>query len=154
MQTIGRPINRLHPSNPFSHNDYFLKLYSSVKIGDMDEFGQFDQTQYLDDVFNHKFLAPLVRYVRISTKAPKCLHMLEVEVYGYDYNTNLALNKTSKQYPGTQISNHGIDYGSYKATDGNYSTANMVHCDHPPGTGKFHISACKFLKYDVFFTLY
>ena len=156
VDTLGRPINPFpHNPNLFIHENNYLKLYSSVKTGDMDEFGQLRKTQYLDEVFNHQFLAPRVHYVRISMKAPKCLIMREVMVYSHEYGDKDFAMGYLWQAPGTEPSNHGIDYSVKKCVDGNTTTTCFVRCSKTAdGSSKFHISACKFLKYYVFFTLY
>jgi hypothetical protein len=96
-----------------------------------------------------KMRTPLVRRVRISLPWTNCLHIGELEVYGYNNDKNLALGKNATQ-SSTLRSSNGLDYGAHKAVDGNIKTFSYTNCTG----GKFYISACKFLKYHVFFILY
>ncbi len=100
--------------------------------------------------FRLKMRTPLVRKVQIFLPWTNCLHIRELEVYGYNNDKNLALGKKATQ-SSTFKSIHGIyDYGAHKAVDGNIKTNSHTNCTG----GKFYISACKFLKYHVFFILY
>ena len=73
-----------------------------------------------------------------------CLQMREVEVYGYNNMTNLALGKNVSQ-SGTWANSTG-DYGAQNARDGNINTISSTLC----AGGKFNISACKFLVSCIF----
>ena len=101
-----------------------------------------------DWAFRLKMRTPLVRKVQIFLPWTNCLHIRELEVYGYNNDKNLALGKNVKQ--SQTYENNEVLYGAIKAVDGDINTYSHTTCTG----GKFYISACKFLKYHVFFILY
>ena len=104
---------------------------SNAVNGNMTDSGSWSQRDFL------------VRKVRIHVWE-NCLQMREVEVYGYNNMTNLALGKNVRQ-SGTWANNMG-DYGAPNARDGNINTISSTLC----AGGKFNISACKFLVSCIF----
>jgi hypothetical protein len=86
VKTLNKAINPSLNTNPFNHNTNYIKLYDSVKEGtsDKDEYGQFINPRYLDDVFTFKTSLPvLTRYVRVNLGRAEYLVMKNVQVWDY-----------------------------------------------------------------------
>ncbi len=143
MTTLKKAINPSLNTNPFNHNTYYLKLYTSVKddISGKDEYGQLINTKYLDDVFNFATNSlQVVRKVRVSIDRKEYLHMPEVQVLDYT-GTNVALGKTA-----TQSSTFSSGYSASNAVDNNFVTISHTNND----VSKYHISLqFSFPKYHV-----
>ncbi len=107
MKTLNKPINPSLNTNPFNHNTNYIKLYTSVKDGpsaNKDDFGQFINPRYLDDVFNFHFRLPvLTQKVLVRLGRRDHLHMREVQVFDYS-GVNRAQGKTA-----TQSSTRSVD---------------------------------------------
>lgn len=130
--TLKRPINRWGETNPYFYEGNKLKLYTSVKDVAKDRYGQLNSTSttFFDDIFNFDFLAPLIRRVRVTIPSGpegSCLHMREVQVYGYNSDIiNLAVRKSA-----SQSSEVNPVEPAGRAVDGNNSTHSHTAC----GTG-------------------
>ena len=99
VKTLNKVINPSLNTNPFNHNTNYIKLYDSVKEGtsDKDEYGQFINPRYLDDVFTFKTSLPvLTRKVRVNLGKQEYLVMKNVQVFDYN-GVNRASGKTAIQ---------------------------------------------------------
>jgi hypothetical protein len=149
VKTLNKPINPSQNTNPFNHNWSYIKLYTSMKDGpsDKDEFGQFINARYLDDVFNFATNLPvLTQIVRVRLGKKDHLHMREVQVFDYS-DVNRAQGKTA-----TQSSNRIVDGQGPKnalfAVDGTIdawvpSSAVRSFSETNADDGKYQIEACK-----------
>jgi hypothetical protein len=136
VKTLNKPINPSQNTNPFNHNTNYIKLYTSMKDGtsDKDEFGQFINPRYLDDVFNFATNLPVMtRKVRVYLDRKEHLHMREVQVFDYS-GVNRAQGTASQS-----STRYGTQHASY-AVDGNVDTFSETG----DNAGEYRISACKF----------
>jgi hypothetical protein len=131
VKTLNKVINPSLNTNPFNHNTNYIKLYTSMKDGtsDKDEFGQYINPRYLDDVFNFATsMPPLTRKVRVDLGRKELLVMREVQVFDYN-NINRASGK-----PATQSTLYNGGNPASNAVDGNFDS--VSHTDN--NIGKYH----------------
>ena len=128
MKRLGKAINPSQNTNPFNHNTNYLKLYTSVKNEAKDEFGQLISPLFLDSVLKYNFLAPIASKVRVSVFG-RCLHMREVQVFGYNDDT---LKWAFKQLSAKQW---GDWEPAINAVDGNNKTLSHTGSQSNPCEG-------------------
>ena len=153
VKTLNKVINPSLNTNPFNHNTNYIKLYDSVKEGtsDKDEYGQFINPRYLDDVFNFDTSLPvLTRKVRVQLDRVEYLLLREVQVLDYN-GINVARASGTTATQSTTVHNNVASFGASKALDDQFGDTNgeMSHTDK--SGSEFHISACKFPNYHVSF---
>jgi hypothetical protein len=141
-----------------------MKLYTSLKDGGKDEYGQLINPQYLDEVFKIEFInhSKLVHKVRIVQSKDEPLHLREVNVF--------AFNRKIKSYSGSVSQSTTVNNNfAGKAVDGDLGTMSQTDkftkipyggpgsavgtlpggpvLDFGYYTSKYYISAYNFPKY-------
>ena len=104
------------------NSTYNLKLYESVREGSKDQFGQLNNTQFLDDVFENVVRLPLVRKVRVeftTVQGKDHMQLFEVEVFDRQGDNKAKFKRASQS--STSIEKD-LYYPASNAVDGNTAT--------------------------------